>query len=52
VLYINPKTWRVDPFLFTVLDFAETSSAPYLLVYGSEEDPFSSDHRGELAALG
>ncbi len=24
VLYINPKTWRIDQFLFTVLDFGKT----------------------------
>ena len=29
VLYINPRTWRVDQFLFTVLDFAKTD--PFLM---------------------
>lgn len=29
VLYINPRTWRVDQFLFTVLDFGKTD--PFLM---------------------
>lgn len=29
VLYINPKTWRVDQFLFTVLDFGKKD--PFLM---------------------
>jgi hypothetical protein len=29
VLYINPKTWRIDQFLFTVLDFGKTD--PFLM---------------------
>lgn len=29
VLYINPETWRIDRFLFTVLDFAKTD--PFLM---------------------
>jgi hypothetical protein len=29
VLYINPKTWRVDQFLFTVLDFGKED--PFLM---------------------
>jgi hypothetical protein len=29
LLYINPKTWRIDQFLFTVLDFGKTD--PFLM---------------------
>lgn len=29
LLYINPKTWRIDQFLFTVLDFGKTE--PFLM---------------------
>lgn len=29
VLYINPRTWRIDRFLFTVLDFGKTE--PFLM---------------------
>jgi len=35
VLYINPDTWRVDRFLFTVLDFGKTD--PFLMEVEYEE---------------
>lgn len=37
LLYINPKTWRVDQFLFTVLDFEKTEPALMVVEYERAE---------------